>query len=47
MSTSDVRSELSRIILCDNFILVVNVTNKAWISYHLEPEIVEWLKDNM
>ena len=47
LSTKDVRSELSQIVPGDNVILVVNVTNRAWASYHLEPEIVSWMKENM
>ena len=47
LSTKDVRSELSQIVPGDNVILVVNVTNRAWASYHLDSEIVSWMKENM
>jgi len=47
LSASDVRSELSSTVPGDNVILVINVTDRAWASYHLEPEIVAWMKANM
>ena len=45
--TKVVRSELSQLIPGDNVILVINVTNRAWASYHLDSEIVTWMKENM
>ena len=47
LSTGDVRSELSGLIPGDNVILVINVTDRAWASYHLESEIVSWMKENV
>ena len=47
MATKDVRSDLSQIVPGDNVILVVNVTNRAWASYHLDSEVVAWLKENV
>ena len=45
--TKVVRSELSQLIPGDNVILVINVTNRAWASYHLDSEIVTWMKENV
>ena len=27
--------------------IVINVTNRAWASYHLDSEVVAWLKENV
>ena len=45
--TKVVRSVLSQLIPGDNVILVINVTNRAWASYHLDSEIVTWMKENV
>lgn len=44
---SDVRSELSALIPGDNKLLVINITGRAWASYHLEQDVVVWMKEQI
>lgn len=43
-TASDVRSELSSLIPGNNKLLVINVSGRAWASYHLGSDVVEWMK---
>lgn len=46
-TASDVRSELSSLIPGNSKLLVVNISGRSWASYHLDLDVVGWMKEQI
>lgn len=46
-SSRSVRDELVDVINNKGKVVVINITDSAWATYGINPDLVEWMKDNI